>query len=151
MMEKKEEHILLVEDESSIVRQYQAYLSSKYANILTAGNGKAALEIFQAKKDEGTQIPVIVTDVEMPEMDGITLIHRVLAICPETQFIVISMLHDKHHVSLLTAKGVASLPKPVHGLHLQIAVGSALIRYSEMKWMSEMKRLVEKAPWLHQA
>lgn len=62
--------ILIVDDEEDIRKYLKAELNP-YFNVLTCNNGKEALDIVMNQ-----DISLIVSDVMMPEMDGITLCHK---------------------------------------------------------------------------
>ena len=59
--------ILTVDDDPSILAFLQIHLSTEGYSTIQAANGKEALEILE--KDTG-EIKAILSDVEMPEMDG---------------------------------------------------------------------------------
>lgn len=64
--------IVLVVDDSAVVRiKLEKILSSSY-QVLTAVNGLEALELLDKYK-----VSVLITDLEMPEMDGFELISSV--------------------------------------------------------------------------
>ncbi len=60
------ELILLVDDEPNIVELAQLYLEREGYSIITASNGKAALEEIEKHKPA-----LVVLDVMMPEIDGL--------------------------------------------------------------------------------
>lgn len=65
---------VLVVDDSSTMRQMVAYtLTSAGYEVVEAGNGKEAV----SKLNGGTKPALVVTDLNMPEMDGITLITEI--------------------------------------------------------------------------
>jgi signal transduction histidine kinase/ligand-binding sensor domain-containing protein/DNA-binding response OmpR family regulator len=64
--EKKNSTILVVEDNKELNRLIVETFAEKY-QVLTAFNGKQALEITERE-----EIDVIISDVMMPEMDGLT-------------------------------------------------------------------------------
>lgn len=68
---KTKYHILVVEDEDEIRQYMNEELSSDY-KILSASNGKEALEIILKNKPD-----LVISDIMMPEMDGITLSRKV--------------------------------------------------------------------------
>jgi two-component system cell cycle sensor histidine kinase/response regulator CckA len=55
--------------------------------LLTASDGQEALELFESFKDP---IHLLLTDVRMPRLDGLTLAERVRAQRPDTKIIVMS-------------------------------------------------------------
>ncbi|OQW65398.1 MAG: two-component system response regulator [Nitrospira sp. ST-bin5] len=65
---------VLVVDDSSTMRQMVAYtLKNAGFEVVEAGNGKEAV----GKLNAGTKPALVVTDLNMPEMDGITLITEI--------------------------------------------------------------------------
>ena len=78
--QKNEKHtILLVDDEVNNLQLLRRTLRHDY-NILTASNGKEALEIVEGKGDE---IALIVSDQKMPEMEGTEFLKRVAGEYPD--------------------------------------------------------------------
>ncbi|DAB27233.1 TPA: two-component system response regulator [Candidatus Gastranaerophilales bacterium HUM_21] len=77
---KNEKHtILLVDDEVNNLQLLRRTLRHDY-NILTASNGKEALEIVEGK---GSEIALIVSDQKMPEMEGTEFLKRVAGEYPD--------------------------------------------------------------------
>lgn len=69
---------VLVVDDSSLARKHVAgVLDQLGLNYILTHDGKEAMELLQAWIDEGVSVrqhvPLIVSDIEMPEMDGYTL------------------------------------------------------------------------------
>lgn len=60
--------VLIVEDEHMLNEAYQVILSTAGYNVLSAYDGKAALEILE---DEGQSVDAILLDLRMPVLDGI--------------------------------------------------------------------------------
>src|SRR5688500_15867522 len=79
-------HILLVDDEASIVRIAQVILQRAGYRISTASDGVDALEKIQADRPD-----MAFLDVMMPRMDGFALLER-LKSDPETASIRVVML-----------------------------------------------------------
>ncbi len=65
--------ILYVEDELDIQKITSDVLSSVCKKVICAANGLEALELFDSEGD----FDIIVTDINMPKMDGITLIKKI--------------------------------------------------------------------------
>ena len=58
--------ILVVDDESRMRKPVKDFLTKKNFQVLEAGNGEEAMDIFYEEKD----IALIILDVLMPKMDG---------------------------------------------------------------------------------
>jgi CheY-like chemotaxis protein len=68
-MELKYATVLVVDDEPMLLDIFREWLVEERCRALTAGDGKAALEILR-----NHQVDVIVSDVRMPVMDGLLLL-----------------------------------------------------------------------------
>lgn len=79
---------VLVVDDSSTMRQMVSYtLTGAGYQVVEAGNGKEAV----TKLAGGAKPALVVTDLNMPEMDGITLIQEIRKM-PAFKFTPILML-----------------------------------------------------------
>ena len=79
--------VILAADDSCTIREIVRYaLDSAGYNVLLAQDGSEALKLMT-----GSPIDMLITDLNMPVMDGIELIKRVRAI-PTYKFIPIVML-----------------------------------------------------------
>jgi two-component system chemotaxis response regulator CheY len=80
-------HTLLIVDDSASMRQMVTFtLQDAGYEVIAAGNGREALG-----KLDGAKLSMVITDLNMPEMDGIELI-RQLRGKPGYKFIPIVML-----------------------------------------------------------
>ena len=68
MLKKSKYTLLFVEDESMIRRIAISLLRPYFIDIYEASDGVEALDIYNEKKPD-----LIITDIEMPNMDGLTL------------------------------------------------------------------------------
>lgn len=89
---KENVNLLLVEDNEDLLYTMKNILSERY-NVLTATNGVIALNIVR-----NNDIDIIISDVMMPEMDGIALC-RILKEDIETSHISILLLTAKNSVN----------------------------------------------------
>jgi DNA-binding NarL/FixJ family response regulator len=83
-------HILLVDDHD-VVREGLALLISSYPDVVTleqAANGAEALQLLQANPQA---YELLVTDLQMPIMDGLTLISRTRALNPDIKIIALTV------------------------------------------------------------
>jgi two-component system chemotaxis response regulator CheY len=78
---------ILTVDDSSTMRQMIAFtLKGADFEVIEAGDGVEALEVAPGKP-----ISLVITDVNMPRMDGLTLVQRLRAL-PEFRFTPILVL-----------------------------------------------------------
>ncbi|MCS4167918.1 response regulator transcription factor [Sphingobacterium paramultivorum] len=89
--------ILLVDDHTLVRNGFRLILEShKQLSIVgEVGNGVEALEFL----GKGETPDLIITDLKMEEMSGITLIHKVKAKYPEIDVAVLSMIEDNNTVA----------------------------------------------------
>jgi two-component system, chemotaxis family, chemotaxis protein CheY len=78
--------ILAVDDSSSIRQMVSFVLSNAGYTVIEAEDGEEALA-----KAESAQISMVITDLHMPRLDGIGLIHK-LRVKPTFKFVPIIML-----------------------------------------------------------
>jgi len=80
-----EERILIVDDEEMICSMFSRRLTREGYSCVTAQNGKEALHHFY--KDS---FSLIISDIKMPEMDGIELLKEVKAVHPGILMIMVT-------------------------------------------------------------
>lgn len=93
MNPNKSKTVLVVEDEENIRSFVAESLKSHGFNVLEARQGKEGLEVLKISKPD-----IIVTDVKMPEMDGIEFYKEIRA-NPKTKNIPVIMLTVKDDFS----------------------------------------------------
>ena len=102
--------ILLVEDDPPLRRLIRGALESRGCVVIEARNGAEATDIARAHE---APIDLVLTDVEMPHVDGFDLVERLRTIRPETA--VLYMTGAQHKVPVrggLKISGHAYLYKP---------------------------------------
>ncbi|HWG79800.1 MAG TPA: response regulator [Stellaceae bacterium] len=98
---------LVVEDDEAMRDLLRRTLERAGFGVATAATGRAALKLFGER-----QVDLAVTDLQMPEMDGLTLIRELMRVQPSARIIVVSGADRDHDVArALGAKAV--LRKPV--------------------------------------
>ena len=83
-----EKNILLVEDSPTMRSSVSFCLSNAGYRVTEAVDGKDALKKLQSMNDKSEPLSLIITDINMPQMDGITFISKV----KETDFKFIPIL-----------------------------------------------------------
>ncbi|MDD2899115.1 MAG: PAS domain S-box protein [Desulfuromonadaceae bacterium] len=79
--------ILLVEDEQALLDIGTILLTSLGFNVLTAENGREAIEMYQ---ERGCDISAVILDLVMPKMGGIDAYHELRKMAPALPIIICS-------------------------------------------------------------
>ena len=83
--------ILYVEDESDVREFTSKLLSSLLKNVFTAENGQDGLDLY---KENINTIDLIVTDINMPKMNGIAMCEKIRELNKEIPIVVTSAHND---------------------------------------------------------
>jgi CheY-like chemotaxis protein len=107
----KGELLLLVDDEKPILQVAKALLEGHGYRVLTAEDATEALAIFAVRKDE---IKLVLTDLAMPLMDGVTLIRTLQKMKPDVRVIASTGRggQEQHAQELESLNVGACLTKP---------------------------------------
>jgi len=102
---------LYVEDEQEVRNTLSSMIGDVFKEFLTASNGKEGLETFIENKDK---IDIIITDINMPELDGLEMIAEISKI-KETPVIITSAYNDNEFLHKAISLGVSSyVNKPIN-------------------------------------
>lgn len=108
-MENKNFSILIVEDEFYNRKNMIEYFHLYYTNIFEAENGLEAYEIYQKKQPN-----LIITDINMPKMDGLELTEKIREQDDSTPIVIISAYSDQNKLlRAVKLKLVDYLIKPI--------------------------------------
>ncbi len=77
--------ILVIEDEPALRESMVDYLEDRDFRVLSAENGRVGLQLFEQHHPD-----LVLTDLRMPDVDGLQVLHRVGELSPETALIVVS-------------------------------------------------------------
>jgi two-component system, cell cycle sensor histidine kinase and response regulator CckA len=104
------ELILVVDDEAAIRDVTKTSLESHNYKAITASDGIEAIALYAEHRDE---ISIVLTDMVMPSMDGITTIRTLRKINPDVKIIAVSGLSSPDKVNTAYDMGIkAFLSKP---------------------------------------
>jgi CheY-like chemotaxis protein len=102
--------ILVVEDDQAVEKIARALLEHFGFHVLSAVNGKEAVEIFRIKAAE---IDAVLLDMSMPVMDGETALPLLLEIRPDARIILSSGFSEMEALQRFQNRGVTGfLQKP---------------------------------------
>ncbi|MFK8029334.1 MAG: HD domain-containing phosphohydrolase [Gammaproteobacteria bacterium] len=129
------EQILFVDDEPNVLRSIQRSMRKRYI-LKTADSGKHALEIIE---QEGP-FAVIVSDMQMPEMNGAELLSKVRELSPHTVRIILTGNADQQTAVDAINQGdiLRFLNKPTSSEEIANAVDAGLKQHRLIKAEEEL-------------
>ncbi len=138
----REEKILIVDDEEAIRTFCQRALERKEYFVETAENGRIALEKLKEK-----WFNLLLTDLRMPELDGLALLHQVKKLYPSTEVVIVTAYGDiESAVEAMKEDAFDYVLKPFEIDKLYTVVEHALEKQrlaQEVKELRELKVLYE--------
>jgi len=102
--------VMIVDDEEQAILVLARTMRRRGYEVITAGNGVEALAAFQAQPTD-----VVITDIQMPQMDGETLIGHLREISPDLPIFVTTgkMFAENESTDVVNAPGVHLIKKPI--------------------------------------
>ncbi len=111
--------ILYVEDDTVVQQAVVKILNRFFNNVDTADNGREGLEHYQSSVDKQTPYDLVLTDINMPSMDGIEMSKEILSIVPEQKIAILSAHNEVEYLHKAVELGVSGfISKPVESDHL---------------------------------
>jgi len=137
----KNRTVLFVDDESNTLKSLRRTLRVEQYQSLFSKSGHEALELLEKKN-----IHVIVTDLGMPEMDGLALLKRVQERYPDIIRLVLSVHADTHSILNAINKGsvYGYILKPWDNNELKIIVRQAIDVFNMQQGKRELQKKLEK-------
>src|SRR5438552_12170348 len=134
--------ILVVDDEEDqeelIMQRFAQKDFLREYEFIFARDGLKALQLVRAHAD----IDLALLDINMPEMDGLTLLEKIKEVNPILQSVMLSAYGDMSNIRMAMNKGAFDfLIKPIDLNDLGITI---------KKTIEEVKRLKETARALHE-
>lgn len=133
----QELRVLYVEDSSVLRHATTKTLQSYFTTLDTACDGQEGLNLFiEHRKQHQTFYDIVITDLEMPNMDGYELTRRILQTNPNQEIIITSSHKDVSGLIELINLGVTKfLTKPVasDSLHDMIVTVTDTIHHKQLE------------------
>ena len=119
--------ILVVDDEPDIevlIRQrFRKKIRSDEFEFVFAGNGIEALDALAARQD----IDIVLTDINMPEMDGLVLLGEIAKLDRMLKSVVVSAYGDLDNIRVAMNRGAFDfITKPIDFQDLEITIAKTI-------------------------
>ena len=108
-MNLKDVSVLVVEDDFHTQEVIEMILKEEVKEFYKAFNGKEGFELYKSLKPD-----IVISDIKMPEIDGIEMIKKIKELNKHQQAILISAYGDKETLIKAINLGVSGfIPKPM--------------------------------------
>ena len=126
--------ILVVDDETDleilIKQKFRRQIREKEFEFVFAINGQDALEKLKLNED----IDVVLSDINMPVMDGLTLLARLTEVNPVIKAVIVSAYGDMDNIRSAMNKGAFDfIFKPVNFEDLELTVRKTIKQVAQIK------------------
>jgi DNA-binding NtrC family response regulator len=147
--------ILIAEDEEKMRRILEVNLQDQF-RVLLAKDGEEALRLFKEK-----EVNLLLTDMRMPERDGLSLLHEVKRLKPEIPVILITAYGTiESAVSAMKEGATDYLLKPIKMEEVELVIQRALLQTDlidenrklreEIKSLYGMDTIISKHPKMNE-
>lgn len=126
--------ILVVDDETdleSLIRQkFRQKIRERKYDFVFAINGKDALDQLQQHND----VDIVLSDINMPEMDGLTLLTRLGETKPMVKSVIVSAYGDMENIRTAMNRGAFDfITKPVNFEDLELTMEKTISHVAQMR------------------
>jgi two-component system, NtrC family, sensor kinase len=138
--------ILVIDDDAGIRKVTAMILEQEGYSALTAADGPTGIRICEADSPQ-----IVITDVDMPGMDGLEVLKRIKAAAPEREVIVVTAFTEIGlAIKAMQFDAAGFVTKPLSAESLTLALDRAKERYRKRKDMIDYAALLENR-WIDTA
>ena len=106
---------LIVDDEPGIRQLASRFIAQWGFEVITAGNGREAIEILQSRR-----IDIVMVDLRMPEVDGLGVLGAIRDTAPDCRAILMTgHITDETRLEAVKLGALDCLPKPLDWRYLE--------------------------------
>ncbi|OQY52908.1 MAG: histidine kinase [Desulfobacteraceae bacterium 4572_89] len=132
-----QETLLIIDDEFSIRETFSFFFQDEGYKVFTAENGKTGLKTFFREK-----IDIVITDLKMPEKNGIEVMNDIHTKSPDTPMIVVSGAGQQEDIINALRMGARDyITKPIEDLEM---VNHVIRKALENKYLLEENQRYRK-------
>ncbi len=133
--------ILVVDDEQGMRELLGFLLQEMHHEVMTAATMKEALAILQ---DSGHELALVISDLRLPDGNGMTVLEKALAIAPNIQVIMITAFATAENaVEAMKAGAYDYQIKPFKIDEISLVIQKALEKYDLLTENSELRQMLE--------
>ncbi|MBF0317230.1 MAG: response regulator [Nitrospirae bacterium] len=131
--------ILYVEDDDEVNRQLSVFLRRRVKMLFSAYNAQEGLDLFSIHAPD-----IVVTDINMPNMDGIQMVKKIRKMRQDTKIIVTTAFNDEEYfIRAIDAKVDSFIKKPIDPYKLLEAIEKNAIDAIHKREIDEKSKLID--------
>jgi len=132
--------LLYVEDEKELRESVVRYLQKIFINITTAINGQKGLELYKKQ-----QYDIVITDIQMPFMNGLDMAREIKAINPSQEIIITSAYGEINYFLDAIHLNISSyIIKPIEYLQMNQVLYKSIFNLNNYKENINYKKHLEE-------
>ncbi|MEJ5167859.1 MAG: response regulator [Arcobacteraceae bacterium] len=146
--------VLLVEDEESVRIKTAQMLKDLFLTVNTAQDGEDGLNLYKNFYTSGNKYyDIVITDINMPNLDGLSMVEKMLEINQEQEVIMVSAYGDYEKLQKIINFGIKNyIKKPIEIDEFLEKLYNASLKVEEKKLnnynhkqIEEFEKLVENS------
>lgn len=107
--------VLLVEDEELARKTLSFYLNTIFDEVVIAKDGLEGSDIYKKEVEQNRCFDLVLTDIKMPNKDGMEMIDDILVLSPNQRFIIVSAYKEEEHLlKLINLRVLGYFVKPLN-------------------------------------
>lgn len=131
----KKATVLIIDDDPAMVDLTKYQLEEQGFEISTAGTGLAGLKLAEEQRFD-----IALTDLQLPDIDGIEVVRKLKELSPATEIIMITGYSSmKRAIEAIKAGAFHFVEKPLAFEELQALIDKALERRSQAQEINELR------------
>lgn len=138
-------NVLYVEDDAEVVESIKITIDKIFKKVYVANNGKHGLDLFHQLKGEGIPVDIIISDINMPKLNGMDFLKTIRSIECDIPFIFTSAYSDTEYLLDAIKMGVTDyILKPINLIQLIEKVNKACQKQHYLQEMKKEKEELER-------
>lgn len=121
--------LLIAEDDESTLKWLSRVLSIYFKEVRVAKDAMQALELFKESPTD-----VVISDIEMPQVDGLHLLQKIALLSPKTKRVVMTAFNTPEYINRAVESDVDFyLKKPIDIDEFLVAIASGASKDTQEK------------------
>ncbi|MCK5110607.1 MAG: hybrid sensor histidine kinase/response regulator [Arcobacteraceae bacterium] len=137
--------VLYAEDDGLLRVSVYEYLKKIFKKVVCAEDGEHGLDLFKKAFEESEYFDIVITDIEMPNMNGLEMSKNIKNINSNQEIIIISAYTSVNYFTDSIQIGVSGyIIKPMDYLQMNSILYKTALRIQEHKKVIEYEKYLEK-------